>query len=57
MESACIGVPHDKTGEAAKVFVVKRDPALTEQVLIEHCRKNLSALQSASSYSVHDGTG
>jgi long-chain acyl-CoA synthetase len=43
LESACIGVPDDKTGEAVKVFVVKRDPALTEQGLIDHCRKNLTA--------------
>jgi len=43
LESACIGIPDDKTGEAVKVFVVKRDPALTEQVLMDHCRKNLTA--------------
>lgn len=43
LESACIGVPDEKTGEAVKVFVVKRDPALTEQGLVEHCRKNLTA--------------
>jgi len=43
LESACIGVPDEKTGEAVKVFVVKRDVALTEQTLIDHCRKNLTA--------------
>lgn len=43
LESACIGVPDEKTGEAVKVFVVKRDLELTEQHLIEHCRKNLTA--------------
>lgn len=43
LESACIGVPDDKTGEAVKVFVVKRDDALTEAALIEHCRQNLTA--------------
>ncbi|TXI85726.1 MAG: long-chain-fatty-acid--CoA ligase [Cupriavidus sp.] len=43
LESACIGVPDEKTGEAVKVFVVKRDHELTEQHLIEHCRKNLTA--------------
>jgi len=43
LESACIGVPDEKTGEAVRVFVVKRDPALTEAALIEHCRKNLTA--------------
>lgn len=43
LESACIGVPDARTGEALKLFVVKRDPALTEQGLIEHCRQNLTA--------------
>ena len=43
LESACIGVPDEKTGEAVKVFVVKRDPELTAQGLIDHCRKNLTA--------------
>lgn len=43
LESACIGVPDEKTGEAVKVFVVKRDASLNEDALIEHCRKNLTA--------------
>ncbi|MGH8504506.1 MAG: AMP-binding protein [Stenotrophobium sp.] len=43
LESACIGVPDDKTGEAVKLFVVRRDATLTEQTLIEHCRRNLTA--------------
>ncbi|NGY03812.1 AMP-binding protein [Solimonas terrae] len=43
LESACIGVPDARTGEALKLFVVRRDPALSEDVLIEHCRRNLTA--------------
>jgi long-chain acyl-CoA synthetase len=42
LEAACIGVPDDKTGEAVKVFVVKKDPALTVEALREHCRHNLT---------------
>ena len=30
LECAAIGVPDDKSGEAVKLFVVKKDPALTE---------------------------
>ena len=42
MEVACIGVPDDKSGEAVKVFVVKKDPALTVEALREHCKQNLT---------------
>jgi long-chain acyl-CoA synthetase len=42
MECAVIGVPDDKSGEAVKVFVVKKDPALTEQQVRDYCEKNLA---------------
>ena len=42
LESAAVGVPDDKTGEAIKIFVVKKDPALTEASIIEHCRTHLT---------------
>ncbi|WP_428827625.1 long-chain-fatty-acid--CoA ligase [Azonexus sp. IMCC34842] len=35
---AAIGVPDEHSGEAVKIFVVRKDPALTEHMLIEHCR-------------------
>ena len=43
MEVACIGVPNEKTGEALKVFVVKKDPSLTKEELIAFCRTELTA--------------
>jgi len=42
MEAACIGVEDEKTGEAVKVFVVKKDDSLTDKELIEFCRKELT---------------
>ncbi len=39
---AAIGVADDKSGEAVKIFVVRKDPALTAEALIEHCRKQLT---------------
>ncbi|MCW3479157.1 long-chain-fatty-acid--CoA ligase [Neisseriaceae bacterium JH1-16] len=42
LEVACIGIPDDKSGEVVKLFVVKKDPALTEKDVIDHCRKNLT---------------
>lgn len=41
-EAAAVGVPSETSGEAVKVFVVCRDPSLTEEELISHCRRNLT---------------
>lgn len=41
-EAAAIGVPDDSSGEAVKIFVVRKDPNLTAEALIEHCRKLLT---------------
>jgi len=35
---AAIGVADEHSGEAVKIFVVRKDPAVTERMLIEHCR-------------------
>ncbi len=42
MECAVVGVLDPKSGEAVKLFVVKRDPALTAEALLRHCRENLT---------------
>jgi long-chain acyl-CoA synthetase len=42
LEAAAIGVPHEKSGECVKVFVVKKDKSLNEDELIQHCRENLT---------------
>ena len=42
LECAVIGVPDEHSGEVAKVYVVKKDPNLTEQDVLEHCRKELT---------------
>ena len=42
LEVAAIGASDDKAGEVVKIVVVKKDPALTEEALLEHCRKNLT---------------
>jgi long-chain acyl-CoA synthetase len=42
LECAAIGVPDEHSGEVPKVFVVKKDPNLTEQDVLEHCKKELT---------------
>jgi long-chain acyl-CoA synthetase len=41
-ECAVVGVPDDKTGEAVKLVIVKKDDALTEDRVREYCRENLT---------------
>ncbi|TAM00416.1 MAG: long-chain fatty acid--CoA ligase [Paraburkholderia sp.] len=41
-EVAAIGVPDPVQGERVKVFVVRRDPTLTEDALIQFCREQLT---------------
>ena len=42
-EVGVVGVPDEKSGEAVKVFVVKKDAALTAAAVIAHCKANLTA--------------
>jgi long-chain acyl-CoA synthetase len=42
LECAAVGVPDAKSGEAVKLFVVKKDPTLTADALLAHCREQLT---------------
>ncbi len=41
-EVAAVGVPSGSSGEAVKIFVVKKEPTLTEEMLIAFCRRQLT---------------
>jgi long-chain acyl-CoA synthetase len=43
LECAAVGVADAKSGEAVKLFVVKKDPSLAEEDLGEYCRENFTA--------------
>ncbi|MGA9340723.1 MAG: AMP-binding protein [Rhodanobacteraceae bacterium] len=42
LEVAAVGVPDEHSGEAVKIVVVKKDPALTKEALLDYCRTNLT---------------
>ena len=42
LECAVVGVPDDKSGEAVKLVIVKKDPSLTEAQVKEFCKANLT---------------
>ncbi len=43
LEAAVIGIMDPKMGEAVRAFVVPKDPTLTEEEIISHCRASLAA--------------
>lgn len=49
LECACIGVPDEHTGEAVKLFVVRRDPALTEAELMAYCKEQFTGYKKPKS--------
>ena len=42
LECGVVGVPDDKSGEAVKVVIVRKDPELTKEAVIEHCKTQLT---------------
>ena len=43
LECACIGVPDNNSGEAVKLFVVRKDAALTIEQLMDYCKEQFTA--------------
>lgn len=42
LEAAVVGVPHTNSGQVVKLFVVKKDPHLTEKEIIDFCSERLT---------------
>jgi long-chain acyl-CoA synthetase len=42
LECGAVGVPDEKSGEAVKVVVVRKDPGLTKEAVIVHCKTQLT---------------
>ncbi|MBZ9653860.1 long-chain fatty acid--CoA ligase [Phyllobacterium sp. 2063] len=41
-EAAAVGVPNDNSGESVKLFIVRKDPALTEEAVKAFCAERLT---------------
>lgn len=46
LEAAAIGVPNGHSGEVVKLYVIRKDPTLTEADVIAHCRKLLTGYKT-----------
>ncbi len=42
LECACVGIADPQSTEAVKLFVVRKDPSLTEEQVRAYCRENLT---------------
>ncbi len=42
LEAAAIGIPDEHSGEVVKIFAVRTDPSVSEQDVLDYCRKNLT---------------
>jgi long-chain acyl-CoA synthetase len=54
LECAAIGVPDERAGEAVKLFVVRKDPALTEADLMEYCRQQFTGYKRPKYVEFHE---
>ena len=45
LEVAALGVPHPHSGESVKLYVVRKDPQLTAEAIIAHCREHLAGFK------------
>ena len=53
-EVAVVGAPDDTAGELVCAFIVRKDPALTEAVLKDHCRQSLTAYKVPKRFRFRD---
>lgn len=54
LECAAIGVPSEASGEMVKICVVKKDPSLTREELLAHCRLHLTGYKVPKKIEFYD---
>lgn len=48
LEVGAIGIPDERSGEAVKVVITRKDPSLTVEQVLAHCKKNLTGYKRPS---------
>jgi long-chain acyl-CoA synthetase len=54
LECGVVGVPDEKTGEAVKVVIIKKDPNLTKEAVVLHCKSLLTGYKVPRHVEFHD---
>ena len=54
LECGAVGVPDEKSGEAVKVVVVRKDPGLTKEALVAHCKSQLTGYKLPRHFEFRD---
>ncbi|MHB8948070.1 MAG: AMP-binding protein [Rhodoferax sp.] len=54
LECGVVGIPDEKTGETVKVVVVRKDPKLTKEDLIAHCKTQLTGYKMPRHFAFRD---
>jgi long-chain acyl-CoA synthetase len=54
-EVAAVGVPDERSGEAVKLYVIRKDPTLDADTLIAHCRTQLTGYKVPRYIEFRDG--
>jgi long-chain acyl-CoA synthetase len=54
MEAAVVGIPDEVSGEAVRVYVVRRDESLSAEQVITHCRTSLTGYKVPKSVVFRD---
>jgi len=54
LEAAAVGVPDDRSGEVVKLYVVRKDPSLTERDVLAYCREHLTGYKRPKAVEFRD---
>jgi len=54
LEAAAIGVPDEKSGEVVKLYVVRNDPSVTKENVLDFCRDNLTGYKIPKQFEFRD---